>query len=211
MLDGLEEQINANHSKILSAGDLRKFANLFRNKLQLSDPRSCVVEDIAKDTDALSRRLVSDQIQHKAHPKGLTAQQIRAQFRDMLETHDLYSLMQHDIEIPAYYRPGKYKFAHGYQNGLYHVIHEEGFAVSDPDDNVQRAFALATEIEDARRQRQDADFTIIASFANDQPEVEKSVGRLFHDKKITLRTPERLKAVIEKVSEDLARHRVSEA
>jgi Protein of unknown function (DUF3037) len=205
MIAGLEEQLKENHGEILSASDLRKFANLFRNRLQLSDPRSCLVEDIAKDVDALFTRLVTAQSQPKTAPKGMTSQQLRAEFRHRLEKRGLYSLLEHDVKIPARYKPGQYEFAHGYRNGTYHIIHEEGFAVSDPDDNCERAFALATEIQDAR-EHQDADFTVIGSFANDQPEVRRTVSLLFSDKRIKLQTSEEIGKVVDQVTKDLRGH-----
>lgn len=208
MIAGLREQLDENHGKILSSDDLRKFANLFRNRLQLSDPRPCLVGDIGKDLDTLFARLVKTSCQPKTPLKGRTVQQVRAEFRHQLEKRGLFARLEHDIKIPAKYKPGEYEFAHGYLNGRYHIIQEEGFAVSDPNDNCERAFALATEIEDARSQRE-ADFTVIASFASDQPEVQRTISLLFFDKKIRLRTSEEMGKVIDQVSKDLGGHESS--
>jgi hypothetical protein len=206
MVDGLKEQINENQAKILSAAEFRHFTARFRNKLQFTEPRACVVSDLTKDTRDLFTRLVTDEHHQRAVLKGKTVQQLRADFRRRLQGRGLYDRLEHDIKIPARYKPGEYEFGHGYRNGKYHVIHEEGLAVSDPDDNSSRAFALVTEIQDAQSQWRDASFTVIASFAPDQLDVRRTVRSLFRDKEIELRDAEEMDEVIQRISNDLAAH-----
>lgn len=204
MVAGLQERLSEEHSKLIHPRDFDKFVKLFRNKLQLTDPRSCLIKEPSKDVESLFERLV-DQVPKRQLAKGQSAQQLRAEFRRLLQLKGLYDRLEHGVRIPARYKPGFYQFGHRYLNGKYHIVHEEGFAMADPDQNCDRAAALAIDIEDARN-HESADFTVIASFAPGQPDVDTAVANLFRDKGIELRTAQQMESVVEKISQDLQLH-----
>ncbi|MGH7948367.1 MAG: DUF3037 domain-containing protein, partial [Candidatus Binataceae bacterium] len=79
MQAGLEEHMSANLHKLVSVEAFASFAKSYRNQLQVTDPRSCVIVDFDSDFERLFVRLVADDsTAERPFSKGLSLSQLRA-------------------------------------------------------------------------------------------------------------------------------------
>lgn len=207
MKAGLEEQLAGARGELLRPERFEGFAKLFRNQLQLTDPRPCVVADPQKELDRLYARLV-DAIPASALEEErivMTEHELNREFTNRLRQRHLYDRLEHDVRLPARYRPHDYEFSHAYRNGRFQIIEEVSFGRANPDSNCEKALALATEIEDVVSQglHGETAFGLVVSFAPEQQDTERVIRRLFSDRQVDLWTPERLDDLVTKVARDL--------
>lgn len=208
MKAGLQERLEAEQGRLLSQEGLGTFAKQFRNQVQLTDPRSCVISDFEEDLVRFFARLVEAEgpLMPEEETAIVTEQQLRATFIKQLRQRHLYERLEHEVQVPARYKPHPYEFSHAYENGKLQIIEEISFGRTDPDLNCDRAMALAVEIEDVVTQQprgKDTAFTLVASFAHDQSDVERVIRRLFDDKKVGLYTLEQMEALLGRIEQEL--------
>lgn len=207
MRAGLEEQLADARGELIRPERFESFTKLFRNQLQLADPRPCLVADPHQELDRLYARLV-EAIPDEAVEEqraALREDELRREFTHRLRRRHLYDRIEHHVTVPARYRPHPYEFSHGYRNGRFQIIDEISFARANPDDNCDRALALATEIEDVRFQRTlgETAFSLVVSFAPEQLDTERVIRRLFTDRQVDLWTSDKLDHLVAKVARDL--------
>ena len=207
MKAGLIEQLELQTGGLLKPEGLGDFAKRFRNQLQLTDPRSCVVVEPKADLDRLYARLV-EAVPAEAREEErsvLTEQQLHLAFTARLRERQLYDRLEHDVKVPARYKPHDYEFAHAYRNGNFRIIDEVSFGWADPDRNCDRALALASEIEDVttHKPRGETEFKLVVSFAPDQQEAEAAIRRLFADRRVALWVPEQLDSLVDAIGKEL--------
>lgn len=205
----LVERLEAERGALLRRDQLDGFAKLFRNQLQLTDLRSCVVADPQEDLARLYGRLVEPAAEAiTAERPVMSTQQLRIAFGERLRQRQIYDRLEHDVVLPARYKPHPYEFGHAYRNGKLQVVHEVSFGLIDPDQNCERAIVLATEIEDVRSNPAVTSgptaFTLVGAFASDQRDVEAAIRRLLQDKQVELWTQGELDQLVGKIERELA-------
>jgi hypothetical protein len=208
MKAGLEEQLTGARGELLRPERLDDFVRLFRNQLQLTDLRPCLVTDPQEELDRLYARLV-EAIPAEAVEEQrvvLTERDLNREFSDRLRQRQLFDRLEHDVRLPARYRLHDYEFSHAYRNGRFQVIEEVSFGRANPESNCDRALALATEIEDVLLQRVHGEthVDLVVSFSPEQQDAERVIRRLFSDRGVDLWTPDRLDDLVTKIERELA-------
>ncbi len=199
---GLLERLKRDSASLLEPERLDSFAKRFRNQLQLTNPRPCVVLDPEATLSELYERLVAFPEEVKAE-RAIDRKRIRKEFEDRLRARAIYDKLDHDIEMEARYKPHPYIFGHGYQNGHYQVVHEVSFAVQSADANCDRALALAGAIDDVRDhsggQSSNLEFTVLTAFSPGQHDAQAAINRIFADRSIGVYPLDDVETLVEKV------------
>lgn len=201
----LNQRLERERVSLLSVDYLTTFARRHRDVLQLTEPRTCAVDDPVHDLTTLYSHIV--EVEDSSKPRSaLNSQQVRAHVSSRLDADGLLRFMQPDIQLSANYKTRPYSFSFAYQNGApLSIIEATSFAYKDPEVGCERALILLGEIDDVSTHTdvRAESFSVVGAFHPDQPEVEKAVDLAFRERRVRLYRVEHLDPLVERVKSEL--------
>ncbi len=170
---GSLEHAALDHPVVASVHDLLKELEVFRvNRLQLSSPRTCAVDNIEQAADRLFALMVSDSVRPASRP--LTT--LRALVAEYMRRFQVDTFLASSFKIDGRYEALKFDYA--WRNGKVNLIHT--FPLERPNQK-QAARALAMTIEEVREQPDIGSVAVVVDTLNVTSKPAEVAARILGD------------------------------